>query len=240
MARPPILLFLGGSRPIEDPTDLDQPNHRIPPGSIVVAADSGFERARAAGLRVDHLVGDLDSVDPAAIAESPATRVHRHPTDKDATDAELAIDLARTLHDPATRGDLIVFGDTGGRLDHLLADIALLASPATRGFRVRAHLGEATVTVVRPDAEVRIDGRTRDLVSLLAYGGPVSGTTTTGLRWPLVDATLTPGTTRGVSNELIADRASIAVESGVLVVVQPGHPSRADRDRTAPYDPSPR
>lgn len=240
MARTPILLFLGGVRPASEPASAADRAVPPPPERIVIAADSGFERARALGIAVDHLVGDLDSVDPAAIEASPTTRVHRHPTDKDATDAELALDLARTLRRPDERGDLIILGETTGRLDHLLADIALIASPATEGFRVRAHLGEATLTVIRPAEIGRISGRPRDLVSVLAYGGPVTGMTTTGLRWPLADATLMPGTTRGVSNELVADTAAIEIGTGALVVVQPGRPGRAGRDRTAPYDPSPR
>ena len=68
-------------------------DHRVvvPAHDLVIAADSGLHVARALNLRVDLLVGDLDSVSPEAIADTP---IERHPVDKDATDLELAIDAA--------------------------------------------------------------------------------------------------------------------------------------------------
>ncbi len=64
-----------------------------------------------------------------------------------------------------------------------------------------------------------LDGAPGDLVTLLAVGGPATGVTTTGLRWPLLGETLTPGSTRGVSNELAAATATVSVESGALVAI---------------------
>ena len=63
------------------------------PGAIVIAADAGVHEAERLGLRVDLLVGDLDSAQPAAVARVEATggRVERHPADKDASDLELAL-----------------------------------------------------------------------------------------------------------------------------------------------------
>ncbi len=58
-----------------------------------------------------------------------------------------------------------------------------------------------------------------DLVSLLATGGPAAGVSTTGLRWPLDDAVLEPGSTRGVSNELTGGRATVTVREGSLLVI---------------------
>ncbi|MBS1195600.1 MAG: thiamine pyrophosphokinase, partial [Actinobacteria bacterium] len=65
-------------------------------------------------------------------------------------------------------------------------------------------------------------GAPGDLVTLLAVGGPATGVTTTGLRWPLLGETLTPGSTRGVSNQLVAATATVAVSTGVLVAIHTG------------------
>jgi thiamine pyrophosphokinase len=64
-------------------------------------------------------------------------------------------------------------------------------------------------------------------VTLLAAHGPARGVTTEGLRYRLTGEDLQPGSTRGVSNELLADHARVHLEAGVLLAVQPD-PSPSD------------
>jgi thiamine pyrophosphokinase len=205
------LVFAGGDRPqrgaVADLAHAD----------FVVAADSGVEHALALGWRVDLVVGDLDSADPAAIERATAAgaAVERYPTDKDATDLELALEAAR--HRGCHR--VVVVGGHGGRLDHFLANALLLASPAFSSLRVEARVGSADVVVVRDHAV--LPGRVGDLCSLLAVGGPALGVRTEGLRFPLDGDDLLPGSTRGVSNELVDAVASVSLGDGVLLAVLP-------------------
>src|SRR5262245_40938841 len=62
----------------------------------VIAADSGLEPALKLGLDVAVVVGDMDSVDPAALTAAVKARiqVERHAEAKDATDLDLALDAA--------------------------------------------------------------------------------------------------------------------------------------------------
>ena len=64
----------------------------LPTDATVIAADGGLRLSPILGLRVDVVVGDMDSVSAAelAAAEQAGARIERHPTDKDATDLELA------------------------------------------------------------------------------------------------------------------------------------------------------
>jgi len=185
--------------------------------SCVIAADSGLSHARRLGLHVDVVVGDLDSVDPAelAAAEQSGTVVERHPAEKDATDLELALDAA------CTRGAhrVTVVGGYGGRLDHFLANALCLAAERFARLTLDAWIGAAHVVVVRD--RVRLSGAPGSPVTLLPLGGPACGITTSGLRYPLDDEDLAPGTTRGVSNELLGPEASVALGGGVLLAIQP-------------------
>ena len=217
------LVFAGG-----DPLDARWPAH-LPRGAWVVAADSGLEHVRALGLRADLVVGDFDSVTPAtlAAAEADGTVVERHPADKDATDLELA--LAAAQRAGATR--LTVVGAGGGRLDHFFANALLLAAPAGAAMEVHALVGPAHVAVVRHETTLR--GPVGSLVTLLPVGGPALGIRTTGMRWPLTDDELGPGSTRGVSNEMTGTTATVAVTAGVLLAIQPD----AEPDHLFPFSP---
>ena len=143
--------------------------------------------------------------------------MERHPTAKDATDLELAVDAA--ARSGASR--IVVVGGGGGRLDHLLANFLLLASPAWAGIEIEARLG-ARVTVVHGGrGDRRIEGEPGSLVTLLPVGGAARGIVTDGLEYPLAHDELEPGTSRGVSNVLLGTSATVALEHGVLLVIQP-------------------
>jgi thiamine pyrophosphokinase len=190
----------------------------LPVGAPVVAADEGLDSALAAGLRVEVAVGDFDSASPAAVAAATAAgaRVVRHPSAKDATDLELALDEAAGFG----RRRMVVVGVAEGRLDHLLAGLLLLGAERYARFEIDALLGPARVQVVR--GERRLEGEPGELVSLLALHGPAEGVVTEGLAYPLRGETLLPGSSRGVSNVFVAAEARVAVERGVLLAVRPG------------------
>lgn len=216
--------------------------------ALVVAADSGVDHALAAGLPVHHVVGDLDSAsaDGVATAEARGATVHRHGADKDATDSDLALDLALALvaggsGDPVepVPPHLLVVGGGADRLDHLLADVAQLVSLRTAAVEVTAVFGPAVCTVVRPGRPRDLVARPGDQVSLLTPAGAARGVTTSGLRWALLDAELGAGSTRGVSNEAVGSTFAVAVAEGVVLVVQPGTRAPEVAPRTTPYDPSP-
>jgi thiamine pyrophosphokinase len=189
----------------------------LPVPALVVAADSGLEHARSLGLRVDVVVGDFDSVDPDLLDEArrAGVTIEEHPAEKDATDLELALDAA------VARGArrITVVGGAGGRLDHLLANTALLGASRFAGVVLDAWLGTARLVVVRDHATVT--GKPGSLCTLLAVDGPARGVTTKGLKYPLSDDVLQPGSTRGVSNELVDTSAHVSVSDGTLVLVQP-------------------
>ena len=186
-------------------------------GSFVIAADSGLHHARARGCRVDLVVGDFDSVEPSVLTDSQVrgARAVRYPAAKDATDLELAMTHAMEL----APEHVIVIGGYGGRLDHFLANVALLGSARFAPARVEAHFDEGSVHVVRD--ELVVGGEPGQLITLLPANGPAWGVRTDGLRYPLHGETLESGSSRGVSNEFVEERATVALDRGVLLAVIP-------------------
>ncbi|MEW5938737.1 MAG: thiamine diphosphokinase [Chloroflexota bacterium] len=214
---PRCLIFANGTLP-----DLDSARRLLRADDFILCADGGTRHALALGLTPSVIIGDLDSISDADQREMRANgvQVFRYPREKDETDLELALDYA------VEHGyrEIVVVAALGERLDQTLANLALLAnprhaSPDTRHppLDIRLDDGVESAWFCRARSEVR--GRSGDLVSLIPWGGEVTGARTQGLRWPLSNETLYPHKTRGVSNELTGEVAQVQIESGLLLIV---------------------
>ena len=181
----------------------------------LICADGGADAALAAGLRPDLVIGDLDSIGPATLESlrTRAVRFEEHPAAKDQTDLELALEHA--LRSRPSR-ITIAGGLGGGRFDHSLGNVLLLALPQLRGVDVR--LVDARTEVLATWDTATIRGGQGEYLSLLPLTAQVEGITTAGLLYPLRDESLLQGHTRGVSNELTAAEATITVRAGCLLI----------------------
>jgi thiamine pyrophosphokinase len=197
--------------------DLCAWQEEISQAGLVVAADGGAGHARALGLVPAVLVGDADSLDAetARWLEECGTPVVRHPAAKDETDLELA--LLYTVAAGAT--EILILGALGGRPDHTIANIQLLAHPELAGRRVRLLGARYEAFLLHGGEDAAVAGRVGDTVSLLPLNGEARGIHTAGLRWALAGNTLRFGPARGVSNEMTASTAHVRLEEGLLLVV---------------------
>ena len=189
---------------------------------LVIAADGGARWAEANGRRPDLVVGDMDSLgDEAAIRlEREGARIVRHPVDKEASDTELAI--AEAFGAGADR--VVVVGALrGDRIDHELANLLLLADPRYAYRQLRIIHGGTVVRAVPGGSTLRIEARVGRPVTLLPLGSDAIGVTTRGLRYPLKAETLGLGSSRGLSNVVEKQPASVRLEVGALLVVEPGN-----------------
>src|SRR5690242_19823155 len=93
------------------------PVHELPPHDLVIAADSGLETAEKWGVTPDVAIGDFDSTSMLTLAEKSGVVTHQVSTEKDETDAELA--LATAIDRGVTAITVIASGY--GRVDHALA-----------------------------------------------------------------------------------------------------------------------
>lgn len=206
------LIFANGELDSADcPRDVD----------LVLCADGGIQHAKALGIWPDVVIGDLDSLPDREreTLEAHDVRFVKHPRAKDETDLELALLYA------AERGAqrITVLGVRGGRLDHELGNVLLLAHPGVRGIDVRLQAGQQEAMLIV--GERAMSGTAGDLLSLLPVGGDVHGITTEGLEYALRDGTLKLGPARGLSNVFTRSAVTVRVTSGLLLAIhtrQPG------------------
>lgn len=186
------------------------------PDDYLIGADGGTTHLLAVGRHPHAVVGDLDSLPSAVVSDLMAQGIpiERHRPDKDQTDLELAIE--RAIADGAE--EVILVGALGGRLDQTLANLLILAQ---RSWSAPVRLVEGTqvAEVLRGPDTVKVYGTSGDIVSLIPLSAEVTGITYSGLRYPLENATLHFGSTRGVSNELSGTTATISIDEGMALII---------------------
>ncbi|MEM7140067.1 MAG: thiamine diphosphokinase [Actinomycetota bacterium] len=184
---------------------------------LIICADGGLDAAHAAGRRPDIVVGDMDSVSEELLeALGSEVVVDRLPVAKDETDLELA--LARAIGAGAAR--ISVHLAAGGRLDHQLANLAVLASSRWDSASLDAFVGHDPVFVIRGERSLPLSAG--DPFAIVAVGGPAI-VTTRGVAWELTDHELSPTEARGISNVVERDGPTVQVSSGVVLAMSSAH-----------------
>jgi thiamine pyrophosphokinase len=177
---------------------------------LVIAADGGYARVRALGLKINAVIGDFDSLG----YEPEHENVIRLSVEKDDTDTLAAI---RYGLDNGCR-EFDIYGGTGGRISHTIANIECLAFLSQLGARARLFGNGFYITAVT-DGKIEFNAGTKGKISVFSHGDKAEGVYLEGLKYPLRDATLLNTFPLGVSNSFIGAKSSVRVERGTLIVV---------------------
>ena len=206
---PRCLIFANGTLP-----DIDSARRILRTDDFILCADGGTRHALTLGLNPNVIIGDLDSLtfDLQPLI-SAGTQVFNFPRDKNETDLELALNYA------VENGyrEIVIMTALGDRLDQTLGNLSLLTNSQYSMLDIRLDDGVEEAFFCRDQAQ--IEGSRGDIVSLIPWGGEVTGVRTEGLKWPLADETLFPFKTRGISNEMLGEVARVQIQSGLLMVV---------------------
>lgn len=204
---------------------------------IVIAADSGYRTAEALGIKVDILIGDMDSLKHAPKATGDM-EIIRLPEEKDVTDTQAAVELAI---DKGAEG-IYIIGGIGSRLDHTMSSIAILerieslfSAPlgkrrhffglnkqAKAARMVDAYItnGYNRIRFLRNNSVIIPKSPHFRYLSILSVDERVKGVTIDGCKYPLNGATLNRLEQYAVSNEITGNCAFVAVERGAIYVVE--------------------
>jgi len=218
---PRIVIFANGELP-----DLETARALLQTDDYLIAADGGANHLLKMGILPEVVVGDLDSINEDTLFEltSAEVDIKQYSEDKDETDIELALQFAVEMRPTA----ILIVGALGGRLDQTLANLSILTDPLLPKIDIRLDDGVEEAFFCRSNADkggqVEIQGRSGDTVSLIPWHSPVQGITTEGLQWPLYAETLFASKSRGVSNVMLDETASVKIEKGLLLVIHRREP----------------
>lgn len=183
---------------------------------IIICCDGGTRYAYKENIIPEYIIGDLDSSDKNIIEfyKNKNVEFKKFPTKKDNTDMELCIDFAISLK----VSEILIFGALGTRFDHSLANVNVLIHALEKNVSAKIIDEYNEIEVINKKTEVC--GKQGDLVSLIPISSEVLGVSTIGLEYPLNNFTMKIGSALGVSNVMLAERATIDLESGYLSLIK--------------------
>lgn len=206
-----VILFAGGT--VQDGSAVER---ALSTADLIIAADSGAQIALERGFVPAFVVGDLDSLSSTTLQrlEQLGCQVVAALEEKDETDTELAIELA--LRQGATR--ITLLGALGGdRFEHTFANLLLLT--AYENTLLEIVDGHSRGWLLRGPGTAHIEGQPGDLLSLFPMMASAEGVSTGNLYYPLHEATLRFGRPRGISNVFQGEQATVALRTGLLLVI---------------------
>ncbi len=191
----PITLIGGG------PVEAAQLADAVRRAPMVVAADGGLNRAHALGQKVDHVIGDMDSV-----VRIDGPKYHE-------ISEQMTTDLDKCLYS-TTAPFYLGVGFLGGRLDHQLAACHALVRAADKRVIL---LGEQDLCFLAP-LDLTLDLPLGTRLSLFPMG-VVCGTSK-GLKWPIDGLAFSPDTKIGTSNT-VTGKVHLTFEARNMLVILP-------------------
>lgn len=175
----------------------------------IIAADGGYGYLQMERTEPHLVIGDFDSI--KEIPHHPNLIVL--PKDKDDTDTMAAVreglkEGCHTFH---------IYGGTGGRMDHTLANIQILSYLSIEGKQGFLYGHNYTMTTIT-DNSVSFGKEQQGFLSIFAQSEKARGVTLQGLKYGLDQAVITNQYPIGISNEFVGKESSITVEKGTLLL----------------------
>ena len=204
-------IFIGGK------VDKSALETTISEGALIIAADSGYDNAKALGYaeRCDFVVGDFDSTKEKAFCSR--AKIIRVPSEKDETDTQLAINTA--IENGAD--ELYIIGGLSGRLDHTLSNLYLLEALAKEGIYATVCDGYNRVRYLKERSSLLIAKSEYKYFGLICAQNEVKGVTIDGAKYSLKNATLSKDNPSfAISNEVIENFAMVSTKKGGLFLIE--------------------
>ena len=185
---------------------------------FIIAADGGASVCKTFEVLPDILIGDFDSIESDLLKDYEGRNVTilRFSPHKDATDLELALDEAQRKH----AEHIWIVGGLGDRWDMSIGNIMLAAAEKYTEIKISFLTHDSSLHILHPNQTYSFESQPDQTVSLIPLKGDVSGVTLHGFKYPLDDATITFGSSLGISNVTAAQKTSITHKQGILLCTQ--------------------
>jgi thiamine pyrophosphokinase len=187
---------------------------------IWVGVDRGVSILLANGIVPKIGFGDFDSVSESEWKkiEENGVGIKKFLPEKDETDMELAINWGLSK----SAKEIRIFGGTGGRLDHFLANVQLLLKPILAGLETKVTIFDKTniLFAVKEGTHTLHSIAEKKYISFIPITPIVKNLTLHGFKYPLTNCPIPLGSTLCISNELKMDSGTFSFTEGILLVIR--------------------
>jgi len=182
----------------------------------IIAVDKGLETALKLNIKINHIIGDFDSVSKGpGHCDTLGIRIHKLNPEKDFTDTHMALKLAIELEST----DISIIGWNGTRMDHVLGNVQIMKEALEQNVKCRLINETNEVQLINKKTIIEKDSNYQYL-SLIPLTTRAKGITLKGLKYLLSDAEISTGETIGISNEIVKKTASIDIKEGILILIK--------------------
>lgn len=183
---------------------------------FVICADGAVQYMKKINRIPEIVAGDLDSISEENLEwlKKNQVTVHQYEPRKNYTDTELAVNLA------IERGAIFITltGATGGRTDHMLANIFLLKLLYNKG--VNGMIDDHREEIRLLQEGVVLSWNPGDTVSLIPLSEVVHQVSLEGFEYPLKNESLLLGSSRCISNIVTHSPVRIEMGKGLILAIR--------------------
>ena len=178
--------------------------------AFIIAADRGLKTAEAFNINPDIVIGDFDSLGEIPKRENV---IRLNPV-KDDTDTLYCVKTA------LERGfkTMLIYGGTGGRTEHTLANIATLIYAKEHGANALL-IGEGEIIIAVQNESLRFKRQCEGFFSLFSAQREIN-VTLKGLKYEVENKAVYNSFPIGVSNEFIGKEAFVKVCGTAIIVYE--------------------
>lgn len=185
-----------------------------------MGVDRGVIYLLEKGIKPDFAVGDFDSISNKEWEEviQQIDEISRFKPEKDETDMELAIEWALKQHPAIIR----IFGATGGRLDHFMANALMLSRYQKQNPFVKIEMIDLQniVSIFYPGKYTVEQNPWKKYISFIPLSAEITGLTLVGFKYSLANYQVPFGSSLCISNELLQQTGTFFFEKGILMMIR--------------------
>lgn len=174
-------------------------------GDIVVGVDGGADKTDIMHI----FIGDKDSV-KKDVSQYEQILLN---VDKNETDGEVAVKYL--LHNGYKK--INFYGVNGGRLDHILANLGIMAQCVLGGGIATAYCNNCDIYMT--DSTLNIDVQKNSIVSLSPFSDKVHIISLEGVKWQLNNEYIYKKLSKTISNVAIEEQIRLSVDFGLVMVI---------------------